>query len=238
MASSTLAIVSARAKTPASPRWKVQPAAAPEGRIGDDASVWRAVLTGDFVAATGRHLQVEESHIDRAVFTGAQLPQLTLTDVVVDAADFSGVDLEESLLTRVEFRGCRMSGLQAVSTRMHDVAFTDCRLDGCNFRMSEADRVTFSTCELRGADFYAAAMKDVRFFDSDLSDADFSQAELSNGQFHGSNLVDIKGGDSLRDIVIDTAQVVPLALRVFGAMGIRVDDERDNLVEESPRLRR
>ena len=53
-----------------------------------------------------------------------------------------------------------------------------------------------------------------------------------------SNLVDIKGGDSLRDIVIDTAQVVPLALRVFGAMGIRVDDERDNLVEAPPRLRR
>ena len=52
---------------------------------------------GDFVATTGRHLQVEESHIVRAVITGAQLPQLTLTDVVVDAADFSWVDLDESL---------------------------------------------------------------------------------------------------------------------------------------------
>ena len=238
MANSTLETVSDKAKTPVPPRWKVQPAAAPEFRIVDDASAWRAVLTGEFVAAIGRHLHVEESHIERAVFTGAQLPQLRLTDVVVDAADFSGVDLEESLLTRVEFRGCRMSGLQAVATRMHDVAFTACKLDGYTFRMSEADRVTFSTCELRGADFYAASMKDVRFFDCDLSDADFSQAELSNGQFHGSNLVDIKGGDSLRDIVIDTAQVVPLALRVFGAMGIRVDDERDNLVEAPPRLRR
>jgi Pentapeptide repeats (8 copies) len=81
-------------------------------------------------------------------------------------------------------------------------------------------------------------MVDVRFFDCDLSDADFSRAELSNGQFHGSSLVDIEGGDSLRDIVIDTAQVIPLSLRVFGAMGIRVDDERDKPVEESPRLRR
>jgi hypothetical protein len=221
-----------------SPRWKVQPSVAPGFRIEDDASAWRAVLTGEFPACIGRRLHVEESHVERAVFTGAQLPGLRLTDVVVDAADFSGVDLEEALLTRVEFRGCRMSGLQAVATRMHDVAFMDCKLDGCNFRMTEADRVTFSTCELRGADFYAASMKHVRFFDCDLSAADFSQTALSNGQFHGSNLVDIKGGDSLRDIVIDTAQVVPLALRVFGAMGIRVDDERDKLVEESPRLRR
>ena len=71
--------------------------------------MWRAVLTGEFSAAVGRHLHVEESHIERAVFTGAQLPQLRLTDVIVDAADFSGVDLEESFLTRVEFRaaGCR-----------------------------------------------------------------------------------------------------------------------------------
>ena len=230
--------MSDKAKTPVPPRWKVQPAPAPEFGIEDGASAWRTVLTGDFSAAGGRHLHVEESHIERAVFTGAQLPQSQLTDVVVDAADLSGVDLEESLLTRVQFRGCRMSGLQASAVRMHDVAFTECRLDGTNFRLSEADRVTFSTCELRSADFYSASLKDIRFFDCELTDADFSQAELSNGQFHGSNLVDVKGGDSLRDIVIDTAQVVPLALRVFGAMGIRVDDERDAPLEESPRLRR
>jgi hypothetical protein len=84
-ANGTLETVSDRAKTPVSPRWKVQPAPAPEFRIEDDASAWRAVLTGEFQAAIGRHLQVEESHIERAIFTGAQLPQMRLTDVVVDA---------------------------------------------------------------------------------------------------------------------------------------------------------
>jgi hypothetical protein len=32
--------------------------------------------------------------------------------------------------------------------------------------------------------------------------------------------------DHLRDIVIDSSQVLPLALRVFSGLGIRVDDDR------------
>jgi uncharacterized protein YjbI with pentapeptide repeats len=222
---------------PAPPRWKVQPVSAPDFRLEDEASVWRAVLTGPFMDGTWRHVEVEESRIERAAFTGAQLPRLKLTDVVAEAADFSGVDAEESILTRVEFRGCRMSGLQAVSTRLQDVTFTNCKLDGSNFRMSEADRVTFDTCDLRDADFYAASLHDVRFFDSELSGAEFSKALVPGGQFHGSNLHDIKGGADLRDIVIDAAQVVPLAHRVFAAMGIRVADERDTPVAPPAPLR-
>jgi hypothetical protein len=65
------------------------------------------------------------------------------------------------------------------------------------------------------------------FFDCDLSEAEFSQAVLPGARFHGSSLADIKGGEYLRDIVIDSSQVLPLALRVFLALGIRVDDERE-----------
>jgi hypothetical protein len=63
-------------------------------------------------------------------------------------------------------------------------------------------------------------------FDCDLNGADFSQAVLPGAKFQGSSLAEIKGGEYLRDVVIDSSQVLPLALRVFSALGIRVDDER------------
>jgi hypothetical protein len=47
-------------------------------------------------------------------------------------------------------------------------------------------------------------------------------------RFHGSSLADIRGGEYLRDIVIDSSQILPLALRVFAALGIQVDDDRGN----------
>jgi hypothetical protein len=80
---------------------------------------------------------------------------------------------------------------------------------------------------LRGAEFSAGRFTSACFFDCDLSEAEFSQAKVPGTRFHGSSLSDIKGGEYLRDIVIDSSQVLPLALRVFSALGIRVDDERD-----------
>ena len=65
------------------------------------------------------------------------------------------------------------------------------------------------------------------FYDCDLSETDFSQSELGGARFHGSLLTDIKGGEYLRDIVIDSTQVLPLALRVFSALGISIADERE-----------
>jgi hypothetical protein len=45
-------------------------------------------------------------------------------------------------------------------------------------------------------------------------------------RFHGSSLAEIRGGESFKDIVVDSTQVLPLALRVFAALHIEVDDER------------
>jgi hypothetical protein len=39
-------------------------------------------------------------------------------------------------------------------------------------------------------------------------------------------MVDIRGAEYLRGIVIDSSQVLPLAVRVFAGLGIRVEDER------------
>jgi uncharacterized protein YjbI with pentapeptide repeats len=120
-----------------------------------------------------------------------------------------------------------MSGVLIPQATLQDVTFTECKLDGANFRMSEGKRVVFDHANLCGAEFYAARFTSACFFDCDLDEAEFSQAQVQGARFHGSSLADIKGGEYLRDIVIDTSQVIPLALRVFSGLGIRVDDERD-----------
>ena len=50
---------------------------------------------------------------------------------------------------------------------------------------------------------------------------------MPGARFHGSSLADIKGGEYMRDVVIDSAQVLPLALRVFAGLGIRIEEERE-----------
>ncbi len=135
--------------------------------------------------------------------------------------------MQEASFTRVTFKGCRMSGALIARGHFQDVTFSDSKLDGVNFRMCQGDRLVFDHVNLRGADFYAAHLVSARFFDCDLNETDVSQAVLPRARFHGSLLSDIKGGEYLRDIVIDSSQVLPLATRVFSALAIRVEDERD-----------
>jgi uncharacterized protein YjbI with pentapeptide repeats len=110
---------------------------------------------------------------------------------------------------------------------MQDVTFTEVRLDHGNFRMLEGERVVFDHVHLEHGEFYSAHLTSARFFDCDLSGADVSQATFPEARFHGSVLTDIEGSDSLRDVVIESAQVLPLATGVFAGLNIRVDDDRE-----------
>jgi hypothetical protein len=56
---------------------------------------------------------------------------------------------------------------------------------------------------------------------------EFSAADLEGAFLHGSVLEGVRGGGILRRVVIGTDQVVPLALSVFAALGIRVDDDAE-----------
>ena len=120
-----------------------------------------------------------------------------------------------------------MSSTLLAQARLRDVTFSESKLDDVNFRMSQGDRVVFDDVNLRGADFYAAHLTSARFFDCDMSGTEVSQAILPRARLHGSLLSDIKGGEYLRDVVIDSSQVLPLALQVFRALDIRVEDERE-----------
>jgi uncharacterized protein YjbI with pentapeptide repeats len=195
-------------------------------RCIDDLDVRHSLIEGDFSGQEGRWTTFEEVHIVRALFTGAQLPNLRLSDALVEGADFSGAVLDEIVLSRVEFRGCRMSGVLMPQAVLRDVVFTDCKLNGANFRMLNCERVRFQSTDLRTAEFSAGHLRSTSFFDCDLTGAEFSQVTSPGARFQGSSMIDIRGAEYLRGIVIDSNQVLPLAVRVFAGLDISVDDER------------
>jgi uncharacterized protein YjbI with pentapeptide repeats len=196
-------------------------------RLAPGTDLKGVTVEGDFSENVVEDLFVEDSHIVRSSFTAASLPGLRLTDVVVEGSDFSGADVEEGTFTRVQFLGCRMSGALLSHARMQDVTFSEVKLDGVNFRMCVGERVLFDHVNLERAEFYSAHMKYARFFDCDLRGADVSQAVVPGARFHGSVLSELKGGEYLRDVVIDTSQVLPLAIGVFAGLNIRVEDDRE-----------
>jgi hypothetical protein len=63
----------------------------------------------------------------------------------------------------------------------------------------------------------------------DLTGVEFSNAQVTGAFLHGSLLEGIRGAAGLRGIVIGTDQILPLALSMFAGLGIRVDDDPDDV---------
>jgi uncharacterized protein YjbI with pentapeptide repeats len=95
--------------------------------------------------------------------------------------------------------------------------------------MCRGERVGFESTTMRGADLYEAELSAAHLFDCDLSGAELSKIRMAGARLHGCTLDEIKGAGYLRDVVIDATQLVPLALNVFAALGITIDDERERL---------
>ena len=211
---------------PTPPRLPPDLPSEPDLRLTAGSEINRITIQGDFSGGDFEGLRVEDSHIVRSTFTATDLTRLRLIDVLVEGSDFSGADMEEASFTRVIFTGCRMSGALLPRAQMQDVTFSEVRLDGANFRMIEGERILFDHVNLERSEFYSAHLKAGRFFDCDLSGADVSQVKLPGARFHGSVLSEIKGSEYLRDVVIESTQVLPLAQGVFACLNIRVENDR------------
>jgi uncharacterized protein YjbI with pentapeptide repeats len=59
----------------------------------------------------------------------------------------------------------------------------------------------------------------------DLSGVDLSKCDLAGASLQGSTLERITGAEALRGVTLGSDQIVPAALALFGALGIRVNDE-------------
>ena len=86
----------------------------------------------------------------------------------------------------------------------------------------------FDACAMPDADLYDAALTHVLFDSCDLRRAHFSAVKTDGLRLHESDLEGLRGALALRGAVLSPEQVLPLALSVFGEMGVTI--ERD----ESP----
>lgn len=196
-------------------------------RPGDGARWTGVEVGGELRGGTVADLEIAGSRVVGATFTGVEFEGLRVTDTVFQGCDLSGARVVEAQLVRVEFVDCRMLAFDAAQASLRDVVFRECRLDEANFRMSAGERVRFNRSMLRGADFYRARLPGVDLFDCDLTDVEVGRADLRGGRLHGSKLEGLRGADSARGAVIDSTQLLPMAVRVLASLGIAVDDERE-----------
>jgi uncharacterized protein YjbI with pentapeptide repeats len=189
---------------------------------------WREVsVRGDFSAQAASGVEVAESRLTGTRMVAIDLERVRISDAQFEDCDLSGAVFADAVLTRVEFLRCRMSGLGLAGARLRDVRFEECKLDEANLRMTTGERIEFAASILRDSEFYAAKLPSARFFDCDLTAAQFSKADLRGARFHGSRVGDVLGAESFAGAVVETSQVLPLALGVYAALGITIDDDRE-----------
>jgi len=93
--------------------------------------------------------------------------------------------------------------------------------------MTSWERSAFEGCDLRHAELMEASLDRVELTGCDLTGADVTRARMADVRFRATRLDDVVGATALAGATIDTAQVVPLGLAVFVALGIRLDDGPD-----------
>lgn len=193
----------------------------------EDHADWQDLdVTGDFTGAAAERVELNGCTV-RARLTAVDLPAARATDCRFEDCDLSGASLDDLRATRVAFVRCRMTGVVLASARLRDVTFEDCRLDDANLRMTTWERSRLSGCDLRGADLYAAKLGAAALTDCDLRGVELSKADLTGCRLHGARLEDVRGGASLRGVVLAGDQLVPAALALFADLGIVIDDEDD-----------
>ena len=190
-------------------------------------SIAESLLRGDVTDWWGEDRSLERSKVAQVQLIGAASSRLRAIDVRIEGSDLSGSDFDQSTFTRVAFHECRLSGAVFTRCSFKDVLFSGCRMNQANFAMSEAWTTMFEDCDLRESDYYAASLDGTRFLDCNLSGAQFSKASTTSARFYGSTLTELKGGHGLAGAVIESSQVLPVALSVLSELGIQIDDERD-----------
>ncbi len=188
------------------------------------AEVSDAYLTGLVGDGDLDDLELTRCVVEGVRLTARSARRARLTDVVLRDCELSGADLLEASLLRVRMERCRAEGLDAGMLRGRDVVVVDSKLSDAGLRMAVLERARFEGCDLRRSEWMEARLDGVELSGCDLTGADLSRAVLSDVRLGGSRLDELRGGTGLAGATIDSGQLVPVALALCAALGIRVDD--------------
>jgi uncharacterized protein YjbI with pentapeptide repeats len=197
-----------------------------DGSLGDAAEFEQVEFRGELTVEPGAaDVELSQCRLVGVDLTSAEFDGLRLTDVVLDGCQLAGAVLAHTSLWRVTLVDCRLSGLVATGLDARHVRISACRADGVNLRASRWETSVFEGVDLTEADFGGAHLSGAVLRRCDLTNADLSKATLTGTALHGSVLEGVRGGEAFRGAVIGSDQVVSVAMSVFAAVGIRVDDD-------------
>ena len=195
------------------------------GICSHDAWQDERILDADLAGQIADRVRLTSCELHRVVFTGAQLRGLALVDVLAIDCELSGAFLHEASLRRVELRNCRMTGVVMSQSSLGHVRLVDCKLDGANLRHAQAEHVEMSDCSLVDADFYEAVLTKSALDGCDLRGSDFSKASVTGLRLGRSKLDGVRGAMTMGGVVVAGDQVLPLALSLFGELGIEIQND-------------
>ncbi len=196
-----------------------------EARAVIDDDEWVGLEIRGAAHRDGGTLELDECRLVGVSLVGSVLERLRATDVLFEDCDLSGVAVDAADLLRVELRGCRLRGVVLPQARLHDVRIVGGTLDEASLRLASGSRVEITGSSLREADLYGIELTESSLTGCDLTGAELSAARLPGARLHGSVLDGVRGAEGLRGVVIDSGQLHALALRVFAALDIEVDDD-------------
>lgn len=172
-----------------------------------------------------RFVEITASRFEHTSFTSCKFDKLSAVDVVFEDCELSASSMQEGSVGRTEFRQCRMSGVNFAGTQFRDVVFRECKLDHANLRNCELERCLFVDCDLREASFNESTFTTTQIRDCNLQQGEFSYVKIDGLLLRGSQLHDLQGVGYLRNAVIGSDQVMPLAASLIMHAGIEINDE-------------
>ena len=174
-------------------------------------------------------LEVIGCTLEGVALTAVSARRLRLTDVVLRGCELSGIDLTEARFRRVRLEGCRAAMLDVGMAAIEDLVVVDCKLTEAGLRMATIERSRFEGCDMVAAELGGARLDAVTFDGCDLTGADVAGASMQAVRFPRSALDELRGAPSLAGASVDPAQVLPVALALFGALGIGLEDPEAEL---------
>jgi len=191
----------------------------------DDGETIEAVeVRGDVSGDDAEDVTLDGCRLVGLRLVGAHLARLRLRDCVLETCDLSGAVLDSTVWQRVELRDCRLSGAVLPTASWRHVRLATCQAKAMALRLGNVERLLIEDSQLPAGDLHGTRLTDAVLTRCDLAGVDLSNVTLERVRFESCRLDDLKAAPRLAGATIDSGSIIPVALGLFAALGITVDD--------------
>ncbi|MDT0323163.1 pentapeptide repeat-containing protein [Streptomyces millisiae] len=181
-----------------------------------------------------RDLDLADTHMLDGRITGLKAQRTRLEKLRVDSVEFISCDLAslqwtDSKISRSVFRDCKLMGATLEDVTLDNVLFENCKLDYSTLtRVRAAGPVIFSKSSLRETTFAAADLTSTLIDDCDLRLTEFDGGKYRGLDLRGNTLSQLRGLSSLKQVIVDQAQMLQLAEALAAELDVTFGEDLDD----------